>query len=814
MRRLLFVVASLVLTCGFGGTNSVDGTYPTGAWFSSQRAPFQQPAFTETAISTTSGYAPGSIAGHSFGESAWQVDLGVVGFAETEPMIGIADGIAVFEAMKDDSRKQVVAVDAASGKQKWKWEDPLAAVGFLVGVEAGTAFVHGDGKLRCLDVKTGKQKWATNGSPAVMRAWLTPDGLLARGTNANNLRLLQLYERKSGKEQWKEPVRYEPRSGFDDDFQVIARAKEILLFSDFGTIDLLDTKKGTIKRSLEAPRESGVARRMRVVRADLKAGLLMTSPSLEIANATTGKPVAQWPIHELNNRPVTDGKDVYTLDCGLLRVFEAGSLKQKSVRYLHETSPRSLLVTDDAVIVASDNATYVLNRGDLGIRQQIPAARWCVLGGGHLLAAQREFGEDPYERVSTTLTCYPLVAGDPEGMEVVPVPKPPAQSADWTNPQWTTTTCGYQPAWNPGKNLKQKWQIELEHAPLPAGFVFPGAEGGPTAGAHTRMPIAATADVLLNYTGTSGLEAISESDGKRLWSLSMPKVDRNDVTAWQGRFYLDCGMPTSPGSRAVWCVDAATGVVCWIGPFTPTRMADEQSLLVAGPGIVARRYGHAVHAVTGEVLPSPEQPSTHSRQVLVAADSTSLYYVLGGSRGYSLKAWDIAKADWLWEKPLPAMQGHPYLVGVVTTEHVLLPDYSGVTAYSRKDGSLAWEAKGAPLAQPLCTGSLLAVNSAGRVTLYSARDGKVVQTIEAISIHGTDKRLAMPNKYMLMAMTSESLVWEWNGSVIVTTHSGEALIELEGAQFQALGNTLTALVPPDKSLPPEGRTKSTIRAFK
>lgn len=869
MRTFVVATCLLALVCGFSGADSTrpdDRDRRAGALISSQHAPFQAPAFLDTkdaVVTSTVGYAPGNMAGHRFGDAAWEIDLGVLESRSDLPVVGIADGIVVFQAEKD-GRSRVTAVDAASGKEKWTWQpswDGRPGWGYLCGVEAGAVYVYGDQKVACLDIKTGKEKWSTSGSPSVTNAWLTPEGVLARAKNDNGHRLLQLHERKRGKEQWKEPVRYEPETGFGDEFQVLARAKEILLVSDFGTIDVLDSKKGTIKRLRDKQRDADGGYKLHVFCADLKAGLLSASAyDLEIFSTTGGKPSAHRPVYNGNQRagnasyalPVTDGKEVVSLDCGLVRILDATTLKCKAVRYLHDVLPNSQLLTDDAVIVASAKETFVLNRSDLGIRQRIGAARLCLLGGGFLLTAQSVRGErpanpdeiehpegiedpeetedpdeteDPNAPVATKLICYPIVSGDPTNTEVMPTPQPPKQAADWSNPQWTSSTCGYQPAWNPDGNLKQKWEVDLEHRPLPYGVRYPGAEGGPTAGVHPPVPLAATGGVLLSYAATGGLEAFSESDGKRMWSLRLPEADETPprwqagprhtaITAWQGRFYVERAGTSSPGVWAVWCIDAATGAICWISAYQGWRMTEGQNLIMVGPGIVARRFGGALHPDTGEALPSPERPDAHSNMLLVAADSKALYYVLGLRTDYKLKAWDIAKAVWQWEKPLPGMHTAPYYVGVVTGEHVILPSYSGVTAYSRKDGSVAWELKDAPLAQPLYSGSLLAVNTAEQVALYNVRDGKPVHIIKALAIHGTNEKVGLPNKYLLVAMTDETLVWEWNGSVVVTTHSGEALIELENAQFQALGTNLTVLVPPDKPVPAGGRAKSTIKAYR
>jgi hypothetical protein len=119
-------------------------------------------------------------------------------------------------------------------------------------------------------------------------------------------------------------------------------------------------------------------------------------------------------------------------------------------------------------------------------------------------------------------------------------------------------------------------------------------------------------------------------------------------------------------------------------------------------------------------------------------------------------------------------------------------------------------------------GKQLLVCTSAKVSILDVASGKVEREIVSLDIHSANEKLAGA-MWWPAAITAESIVWEWNGSVVVTDRSGTALTEVENAQFQGLSKNLNLMPTPpkgkvsgDPGRPPNqrGRIETTLRAVR
>lgn len=740
-------------------------------------------AFTTEVVTTTAGYIPGRLSGTHVGDKAWSIDLGTL---YEQPRFGVANGIAVFESRKDGAPK-VHAIDAATGKALWSCE--IGNRNELCAVEDESAFVRHDGLLSCIDIQTGKKVWSTDKDQKVVQAWTVPAGVLV---NAGGK--LQLYDRKNGTPQWKDAVTPTLSS-----FQVTASKQGLVIAGEDSAMQVFNWKNGELTGEVEAPNagEGGVDR---VLRADIKAGFLTADPyarRIEIVKPDNGEALAHWPIQSFTCWPVTDGKHVFALDYGLLRVFDAANLKHTAVRFLPGAAPRGLFLTDDAVVVTSSVESFVLNRSDLSIRQKIDAGRWCVLGSGHLIMADSAAEQGK----PVVLKCYPLEAGNPKGENEVrtPATPPTEKPGDWSPSPWKFDSYGYATTLDASHSLTKQWSINIDHREIAGRALYPRSEGGPSTSSHVPLPLAATAGVLLSWSSADAIRGISESNGETQWSLELRLSEPVAVAATRGRFFVEAAGP-SMDQTAVWCLDAGTGLVLWVSQFDAYPRDGLRPIV--GDGVVVFGGGAVFREDTGELVALPaEVLAGRKPATLVAADSTTLYFV---TAKYALAAWDVLRGDWRWEVTDSGWKWDPYFIGYTGRGSVYLPTPEGLTAYSAESGEIKWSHRTTVLDQPLCSGSRCAINSPRKISIIDLEEGRIQGEVESLGIHGTEEQLGSA-KYRLHAMGDETLLFEWNGSIVTANLKGEAILEVENALFVSVGEGLVVMETPAK----EGARTST-----
>lgn len=112
----------------------------------------------------------------------------------------LADGILFIGVQGDGSYGDLYAVDAVTGKRKWRVELDQGAPSVAPAVGAGVVVVTNGSVLRTFDPATGKQLWSFHGSGGISRTPTIADGSIV--LQDNDTRLITI-DAKTGSERWR-----------------------------------------------------------------------------------------------------------------------------------------------------------------------------------------------------------------------------------------------------------------------------------------------------------------------------------------------------------------------------------------------------------------------------------------------------------------------------------------------------------------------------------------------------------------------------------------------------------------------------------
>ena len=275
-----------------------------------------------------------------------------------------------------------------------------------------------------------------------------------------------------------------------------------------------------------------------------------------------------------------------------------------------------------------------------------------------------------------------------------------------------------------------------------SSFVFLLALGalvatGPAAIAAAQAPPARA------WTGFRGDGAsVAAADLPRTWSQDRNVAWRHALEGrgqsspvlWRGRVFVTAVDGDRKARLLVTAIDLATGRRVWQQTLVPTRrlpIADYVALAAPTPVVDADR----VYVVfeTGDVAAFDHAGTLRWQRSLMAdygdirnefqfgsspvQDAQKIYLLVAHDGPSYLLALDKATGATRWKTARSAAPGWTTPVVDAARGTIIVGGASGVAAYRRADGALAWEADGpraGPIDSPTLTGNLLVVPSATR----------------------------------------------------------------------------------------------------
>ncbi len=336
-----------------------------------------------------SGYVPGKLGEQRFGDAAWTFAL--TGMRAPSDFV-VSGGKAYFFAPTKNRNgvelNGIVAVDVATGKTDWAWNDRAGYC--LIGINKGYLYaIVGEEQTRQLisvALKDGKAKWRKDLQSVGKDSFLTSKGVLWYDGNFH----LSSFEK--GDAAWDAMPMLIPDIAFavtGEDICLVGSAPgkgvQMALINgksgkDISSFTLPDGPHGGSSAGIWCSGGKFIygSRGDELVCADPKKGAL------------TVRKTGAFPY-----RPTYTTNAIYACDGGLLRSFKPDTLDQ--IAEFDATSVKAPpegrkvtpmfgqpVVTDDSILAGTENSTLVLSRDRLTLLQEISSGTLPVVAGNAL----------------------------------------------------------------------------------------------------------------------------------------------------------------------------------------------------------------------------------------------------------------------------------------------------------------------------------------------------------------------------------------------------------------------------------------------
>lgn len=373
------------------------------------------------------GYVPGKLGSQRFGDAAWT--FSVKGMHAPTDLV-VSGGKAYFFATTKNPNTGVevngiVAVDVATGKTDWAWNDRPG--NFMIGIQKGFLYaVVGEDQLIqliCVSLKDGKAKWRKDLQSIGKESFLTSKGIL---WNDGNIHLSGF---DKGEVLWDAEHMLMPM-----DLEFVMSGDDICLIGFSQTMETqlarINANNGKDLSSFELPdgprggSSTGKwcsggkliygSRIDELVCADPKKGALIVRK--------TGTFLC---------RPAHTTGAIYALDNGVLRVLKPDTLESsgefnaatvKKPTSERKTSPLfgQPVVTDDVIFAGTSDSTLLLSRDKLELVQEVSSGTLPIIAGNALFTWKPANPIVSFEHgpslvaAEWTLTCH-LLSADGKG---------------------------------------------------------------------------------------------------------------------------------------------------------------------------------------------------------------------------------------------------------------------------------------------------------------------------------------------------------------------------------------------------------------